>query len=63
MSPPQMGVIDAGTNQWLANFPTSTNAHSIAVDPATNHVFMPQQAGAICGTQVSNGCIDVIAEQ
>jgi hypothetical protein len=63
MSPPQMGVIDAGTNLWLANFPVNTNAHSIAVDPKTNHVFMPQQAGAICGTQTSNGCIDVIAEQ
>ena len=63
MSPPQMGVIDAGTNLWLTNFPVNTNAHSIAVDPNTNHVFMPQQAGAICGTQISNGCIDVIAEQ
>jgi hypothetical protein len=63
MSPPQMGVIDAATNQWLFNFPVNTNAHSIAVDPKTNHVFMPQQAGAICGTQTSNGCIDVIAEQ
>jgi hypothetical protein len=63
MSPPQMGVIDAGTNLWLVNFPVNTNAHSIAVDPATNHVFMPQQAGAICGTQTSNGCIDVIAQQ
>jgi hypothetical protein len=63
MSPPQMGVIDAATNQFLANFPVNTNAHSIAVDPKTNHVFMPQQAGAICGTQTSNGCIDVIAPQ
>jgi hypothetical protein len=63
MSPPQMGVIDAGTNQFLANFPVNTNAHSIAVDPKTNHVLMPQQAGPICGTQISNGCIDVIAEQ
>jgi hypothetical protein len=63
MSPPQMGVIDAATNQFLVNFPVNTNAHSIAVDPKTNHVFMPQQAGAICGTQTSNGCIDVIAEQ
>jgi hypothetical protein len=63
MSPPQMGVIDAGTNQFLVNFPVSTNAHSIAVDPKTNHVFMPQQAGAICGTQTANGCIDVIAQQ
>jgi hypothetical protein len=24
---------------------------------------MPQQAGAICGTQAGAGCIDVIAEQ
>jgi hypothetical protein len=63
MSPPQMGVIDAGTNLFLTNFPVNTNAHSIAVDPKTNNVFMPQQAGAICGTQTSNGCIDVIAEQ
>ena len=63
MSPPQMGVIDAGTNLWLVNLPVNTNAHSIAVDPVTNHVFMPQQAGAICGTQTSNGCIDVIAQQ
>jgi hypothetical protein len=60
---PAMGVIDAGSNQWLVNFPVNTNAHSIAVDPKTNHVFMPQQSGAICGTQVSNGCVDVIATQ
>jgi hypothetical protein len=60
---PVMGVIDAGTNLWLANLPVNTNAHSIAVDPKTNHVFMPQQTGAICGTQAGAGCIDVIAEQ
>jgi hypothetical protein len=60
---PVMGVIDAATNQWLANLPVNTNAHSIAVDPNTNHVFMPQQAGAICGTQAGAGCIDVIGEQ
>jgi hypothetical protein len=60
---PVMGVIDAGTNQWLFNLPVNTNAHSIAVDPATNHVFMPQQAGGICGTQSGAGCIAVIGEQ
>jgi hypothetical protein len=60
---PVMGVIDAGTNLWLYNLPVNTNAHSIAVDPGNNHVFMPQQAGAICGTQAGAGCIDVIAEQ
>ncbi len=65
MSPPQMGVIDAATNQFLANLPMGTNAHSIAVDPKTNHAFVPQQAnsGVLCGTQTSNGCIDVIGEQ
>ena len=60
---PVMGVIDAGTNLWLANLPVNTNAHSIAVDPNNNRVFMPQQAGAICGTQAGAGCIDVIAQQ
>ncbi len=60
---PVMGVIDAGTNLWLYNLPVNTNAHSIAVDPNNSHVFMPQQAGAICGTQAGAGCIDVIAEQ
>ena len=34
-----MGVIDAKTNQWLANMPTGSNAHSISVDPKTNHVL------------------------
>jgi hypothetical protein len=60
---PMMGVIDAATNQWLFNLPVNTNAHSIAVDPGNNHVFMPQQSGAICGTVAGQGCIDVIAEQ
>jgi hypothetical protein len=60
---PVMGVIDAGTNQWLANLPVNANAHSIAVDPNNNRVFMPQQAGGICGTQSGAGCIAVISEQ
>jgi hypothetical protein len=60
---PVMGVIDAATNLWLTNLQVNTNSHSIAVDPSTNHVFMPQQAGAICGSIASAGCIDVIAEQ
>jgi len=60
---PVMGVIDAGTNLWLTNLQVNTNAHSIAVDPKTNHVFMPQQAGVICGSIANAGCIDVIAEQ
>jgi hypothetical protein len=62
-SGPVMGVIDAKTNQWLANMTTNTNSHSIAVDPSTNHAFVPMQAGGICTTQSSNGCVAVVAEQ
>ncbi len=58
-----MGVIDAGTNTWLANIPTGSNSHSISVDPSNNHAFVPLQAGAPCGTQRSNGCVGVFAEQ
>jgi hypothetical protein len=58
-----MGVIDAGTNQWLENMVTGSNAHSISVDPNTNHAFVPLQAGTICTTQSANGCVGVAAEQ
>ncbi|MFZ0318576.1 MAG: hypothetical protein WAL56_05570 [Candidatus Sulfotelmatobacter sp.] len=58
-----MGVIDAATNQWLYNMPTGSNAHSISVDPSTNHVFVPLQAGTVCSTLASAGCVGVAAEQ
>ena len=58
-----MGVIDAGTNQWLYNMPTGSNAHSISVDPSDNHIFMPFQAGTICTTLQIDGCVGVIAQQ
>jgi hypothetical protein len=58
-----MGVIDAGTNLWLVNVATGSNAHSIAVDPSNNHTFVPLQAGAGCTTQSSNGCVGVYAQQ
>ncbi len=60
---PVMGVIDAGKNIWLVNVTTNSNSHSIAVDPSTNHAFVPMQAGTICTTQSANGCVAVIAEQ
>jgi hypothetical protein len=60
---PVMGVIDAKTNLWLENVTTNANSHSIAVEPSTNHAFVPLQAGGICTTQSSNGCIGVYAEQ
>lgn len=60
---PVMGVIDAGTNTWLVNVPTNTNSHSISADSSNNHIFVPMQAGGICTTQSSNGCIAVFAQQ
>jgi hypothetical protein len=60
---PVMGVIDAKTNVWLQNVATGANSHSIAVDPSTNHAFVPLQAGAQCTTQSSNGCVGVYAQQ
>jgi hypothetical protein len=60
---PVLGVIDARTNLWLQNVTTNANSHSVAVDPNTNHAFVPLQAGAPCTTQSANGCIGVYAQQ
>ena len=60
---PVMGVIDAKTNVWLENVTTGPNSHSIAVDPSTNHAFVPLQSGPACTTLSANGCIGVIAQQ
>jgi hypothetical protein len=60
---PVLGVIDAIKMLWLVNVATNTNSHSVAVDPVTNHAFVPMQAGGPCGTQSGNGCIGVFTEQ
>jgi hypothetical protein len=60
---PMLGVIDAKTNTWLQNVTTNSNSHSISVDSTNNHVFVPLQAGTICTTQSSNGCVGVYAQQ
>lgn len=62
---PRMGVIDAATNQWLVNVVTNSNSHSISVDSSFSpaHIFVPLQAGTICTTQSSNGCVGVYAQQ
>jgi hypothetical protein len=60
---PVLGVIDARTNQWLQNVSTNANSHSVAVDSGNNHVFVPMQAGGPCGTQSSNGCVGIFAQQ
>jgi len=60
---PVLGVIDAGTNTWLQNVSTGSNAHSVAVDPANNHVFVPLQPSASCRTFATFGCVAVYAQQ
>jgi hypothetical protein len=63
---PVLGTIDAGTNVWDGNVPTSTSAHSVAADRVSHHVFVPigfPAAGAADPTNpcpvVSRGCIAV----
>ena len=60
---PVMGVIDAGTRQWLVNVTTGSNSHSIAANQFTNQIFVPMQAGPLCTTQSANGCIAVYGRQ
>jgi hypothetical protein len=47
---PVVGVIDAKTNSWIKNIPipAGESFHSIAVDPATNRLFLPcTQSGLV----------------
>ena len=61
---PVLGVIDAGTRQWLQNVPTNGNAHSIAADPISNHIFLPlASGGSNCETVATDGCVGVYATQ
>jgi len=60
---PVLGVVDAGTRQWLVNVTTGSNSHSVTVNQFTNQIFVPTQAGALCGTQSANGCIAVYGRQ
>jgi len=60
---PVLGVIDAGTRQWLVNVTTGSNSHSVTANQFTNQIFVPTQAGGLCGTQSANGCIAVYGRQ
>jgi hypothetical protein len=44
---PVIVVVDAGTFKLVATIPTSTQAHSVAADSSTNHLFVPQRATGI----------------
>ena len=61
---PVLGVIDAGTRQWLENVPTNGNAHSVAADPINNHIFVPLPSGGTnCQSIAADGCVGVYAAQ
>jgi hypothetical protein len=61
---PVLGVIDAGSRQWLLNVPTNGNAHSVAADPVNNHIFVPlASGGSNCGTVAADGCVGVYGAQ
>jgi hypothetical protein len=61
---PVLGVINAGTRQWLQNVPTNGNAHSVAADPVNNHIFVPlPSGGSNCETIAADGCVGVYAAQ
>ena len=60
---PVLGVIDAGSRQWLVNVTTGSNSHSVTANQFTNQVFVPMQAGTLCTTQSANGCVAVYGRQ
>ncbi len=39
---PVLGVIDAETNEFVEKVATATGAHSVAVNPRNNHIFVPR---------------------
>jgi hypothetical protein len=58
---PVLSIIDAGTHAVLAQLPAGNNAHSVAVDPASGHLFMPfssASAPAGCSTCAANGFVN-----
>jgi hypothetical protein len=57
---PVLGVVDADTNLWIQNVPTSPNSHSVAANPKTNDVYVPLTAGAT--SPCPHGCIGVFAD-
>ncbi len=44
---PVLSVVDATTGIWVENIATVKKAHSVAVDPLTNHIFVPETGRGI----------------
>ena len=47
LSGPVLSVVDVVTGAWVENVPTVKKAHSVAVDPLTNHIFVPESGRGI----------------
>ncbi|MBV9776306.1 MAG: hypothetical protein JO143_04585 [Acetobacteraceae bacterium] len=56
---PVLGTVDALTNQFDGNVPTSTSAHSVAADRVSHHVFVPIGFPAAGASDPTNPCPDV----
>jgi hypothetical protein len=58
---PVLGVIDADTNQWIENYPTGTDAHSVTVNPVNNQIFVPiENPNSLCGKLP--GCVSIFTD-
>jgi hypothetical protein len=58
---PSLGIVDAESNTWIQNVPTFASAHSVAVDPNNDHIFVPLPAGAPGCSPSASGCIGIFA--
>jgi hypothetical protein len=44
---PVLGIVDAGTNTWVANVPTAVGASKVAADPTNQQIFVALTDGAV----------------
>ncbi|HYZ15479.1 MAG TPA: hypothetical protein VE591_03715 [Candidatus Acidoferrum sp.] len=44
---PVFAVVDASTMFWVQNIPTAVGSHSIAVDPASGNIFVPENNAGV----------------
>jgi hypothetical protein len=58
---PVLGVINADTNEWIENYPTGTDAHSVSANPVNDQIFVPiENPNSLCGTLP--GCVSVFTD-
>jgi hypothetical protein len=58
---PVLGVINADTNEWIENYPTGTDAHSVSANPVNDQIFVPiENPNTLCGTLP--GCVSVFTD-